>query len=90
MAFRAEGEQLSERNDAGTSIVPDSGSLRRTYPERTGGRAPQGLRYLTDIVHAADYIAEFIAGTDSEQFQKSELLRSDGRNFFGRQQPNLW
>jgi uncharacterized protein with HEPN domain len=32
--------------------------------------------YLTDIVEAADHIAEFIAPIDSEQFQKSELLRS--------------
>ena len=32
--------------------------------------------YLTDIVEAADHIAGFIAGTDSEQFRKSELLRS--------------
>ncbi len=35
----------------------------------------EGL-YLTDIVEAADYIAEFIAGIDFEAFQKSELLRS--------------
>jgi|ERR1043166_1846722 uncharacterized protein with HEPN domain len=32
--------------------------------------------YLNDIVEAADYIAEFISGTDFEGFQKSELLRS--------------
>jgi uncharacterized protein with HEPN domain len=32
--------------------------------------------YLTDMVEAADYIAEFIAGTDFPTFQKSELLRS--------------
>jgi uncharacterized protein with HEPN domain len=32
--------------------------------------------YLTDIVEAADYIAEFIAGTDFPTFQGSELLRS--------------
>ena len=32
--------------------------------------------YLTDIVEAADHIAEFIAGTDFQEFQKSELLRS--------------
>ena len=32
--------------------------------------------YLTDIVEAADYIAEFIAGTEFPTFQKSELLRS--------------
>ena len=32
--------------------------------------------YLTDIVEAADHIAEFIAETDTEQFQESELLRS--------------
>ena len=32
--------------------------------------------YLNDIVEAADHIAEFIAGTDFEEFQKSELLRS--------------
>jgi uncharacterized protein with HEPN domain len=32
--------------------------------------------YLTDIVEAADHIAEFIAGIDFQTFQKSELLRS--------------
>jgi len=32
--------------------------------------------YLTDIVDAADHIAEFIAGTDFRTFQESELLRS--------------
>ncbi len=32
--------------------------------------------YLNDIVEAADYIAEFISGTDFEGFEKSELLRS--------------
>ena len=32
--------------------------------------------YLTDIVEAADHIAEFIAGIDLQAFQKSELLRS--------------
>ena len=32
--------------------------------------------YLTDIVEAADYVADFIAGTDFQAFQKSELLRS--------------
>ena len=32
--------------------------------------------YLTDIVEAADHIAEFIAGTDFQGFQQSELLRS--------------
>jgi uncharacterized protein with HEPN domain len=32
--------------------------------------------YLNDIVEAADYIAEFIAGADFEAFQKSEMLRS--------------
>ena len=32
--------------------------------------------YLTDIVEAADYIAEFVAGTDFQVFQQSELLRS--------------
>lgn len=32
--------------------------------------------YLTDIVEAADHIAEFIAGASFEAFQKSELLRS--------------
>jgi len=32
--------------------------------------------YLTDIVEAADHIAEFIAGADFQEFQKSELLRS--------------
>jgi uncharacterized protein with HEPN domain len=32
--------------------------------------------YLTDIVEAADHIAEFIAGADFQEFQNSELLRS--------------
>jgi uncharacterized protein with HEPN domain len=32
--------------------------------------------YLTDIVEAADHIAEFIGGTDFQTFQKSELIRS--------------
>jgi len=32
--------------------------------------------YLTDIVEAADHIAEFVAKTDFPAFQKSELLRS--------------
>lgn len=32
--------------------------------------------YLTDIVEAAGYIAEFITGTDFRAFQESELLRS--------------
>jgi uncharacterized protein with HEPN domain len=32
--------------------------------------------YLTDIVEAADHIAEFIADTDFPAFQESELLRS--------------
>ena len=32
--------------------------------------------YLTDIVEAADHIAEFIAGTDFRAFQQSEMLRS--------------
>jgi uncharacterized protein with HEPN domain len=32
--------------------------------------------YLADIVEAADYVAEFIAGVDFDQFLKSELLRS--------------
>ena len=32
--------------------------------------------YLTDIVEAADHIAEFLAGTDAEAFQNSELVRS--------------
>src|ERR1035437_1482582 len=32
--------------------------------------------YLTDIIEAADHIAEFVAGTDFQAFQKSELLRS--------------
>jgi hypothetical protein len=30
--------------------------------------------YLNDIVEAADHIAEVIAGTDFDGFQKSELL----------------
>jgi uncharacterized protein with HEPN domain len=32
---------------------------------------------LTDIVEAADHIAAFIADTGFEQFQQSELIRSD-------------
>jgi len=32
--------------------------------------------YLTDIIEAADHIADFIAGVDLGAFQKSELLRS--------------
>ena len=32
--------------------------------------------YLTDILEAADHIAEFIADTDFPAFQESELLRS--------------
>ena len=32
--------------------------------------------YLTDIVEAADHIAEFITGTDFHSFRESELLRS--------------
>jgi uncharacterized protein with HEPN domain len=32
--------------------------------------------YLTDIVEAADYVAEFIADTNMEAFYKSELVRS--------------
>jgi uncharacterized protein with HEPN domain len=32
--------------------------------------------YLTDIVEAADHIADFIAGTDFQTFQQSEMLRS--------------
>src|SRR5260370_40940715 len=32
--------------------------------------------YRTDLIEGADHIAEFIAGTDFEMFQKSEMLRS--------------
>lgn len=32
--------------------------------------------YLNDIVEAADHIAEFIAGTNFQAFQESEMLRS--------------
>ena len=32
--------------------------------------------YLTDIVEAADHIANFITGADFAAFQQSELLRS--------------
>ena len=32
--------------------------------------------YLTDILEATEHIAEFIAGTEPEAFQKSELVRS--------------
>ncbi len=35
----------------------------------------EGL-YLTDILQATDYIAEFIVEADFEAFQKSEMLRS--------------
>ncbi len=34
------------------------------------------ILYLTDIVEAADHIAEFIQETDMQSFQDSELLRS--------------
>ena len=41
MAFRAEGEQFSERSDAGSSIVQEVfGFVKKNYPERSGGRAP--------------------------------------------------
>ena len=32
--------------------------------------------YLSDIVEAADHIAEFISAVDFQDFQRSELLRS--------------
>jgi uncharacterized protein with HEPN domain len=34
------------------------------------------ILYLSDIVEAADHIAEFIAGADFRTFQESEMLRS--------------
>lgn len=34
------------------------------------------ILYLTDILEAADNIAEFVSGTEAESFRKSELLRS--------------
>ncbi len=34
------------------------------------------ILYLTDIVEAADHIAEFLGGTGAEEFQNSELVRS--------------
>ena len=34
------------------------------------------ILYLTDIVEAADHIAEFLRGTGAEEFQSSELVRS--------------
>jgi uncharacterized protein with HEPN domain len=34
------------------------------------------ILYLTDLVEAADHIAEFITGIEADSFQKSELLRS--------------
>jgi uncharacterized protein with HEPN domain len=34
------------------------------------------ILYLTDIIEAADHIAVFIAGMESEQFLQSELVRS--------------
>ena len=41
-AFRAEGEQFSERSDAGISIVQEVfGFVKRNYPERSGGGRPQ-------------------------------------------------
>jgi uncharacterized protein with HEPN domain len=40
--------------------------------------------YLTDIVEAADHVAEFIAGTDFPAFQESELLRSAVSHTFPR------
>ena len=40
-AFRAEGEQFSERSDAGIPIVPEVfGFVKKNYPERSGGRVP--------------------------------------------------
>ena len=37
-AFRAEGEQYSERSDAGTSIVQEVfGFVKENHPERSGG-----------------------------------------------------
>ena len=36
----------------------------------------RGITLSSIIIEAADYIAEFIAETDFEAFQKSELLRS--------------
>ena len=32
--------------------------------------------YLSDIVEAADHIAEFISGIDLDDFARSELVRS--------------
>ncbi len=34
------------------------------------------ILYLTDIVEAADHIANFITGVNFQQFQESELIRS--------------
>ena len=34
------------------------------------------ILYLTDIIEAADHIAAFISGMESEQFLQSELVRS--------------
>jgi len=40
-AFRAEGEQFSERSDAGTSIVQEVfGFVKKNRPERSAGRLP--------------------------------------------------
>src|SRR5258706_6578883 len=40
-AFRAEGEQFSERSDAGFSIVPQVFAfVKKNHPKRSGGRAP--------------------------------------------------
>jgi hypothetical protein len=40
-AFPAEGEQLSERSDAGISIVQEVFAfVKENYPERSGGRVP--------------------------------------------------
>jgi uncharacterized protein with HEPN domain len=34
------------------------------------------ILYLTDIIEASDHIADFISGIESEQFLRSELVRS--------------
>ena len=32
--------------------------------------------YLADMIEAADFVAEFISGTDFDGFERSELIRS--------------
>ena len=47
--------------------------------------------YLSDIIEAADHVADFIAGADFERFQKSELLRNIlVHAYFGTDWDEVW